>query len=363
MTERAAWVEIDAGALRYNLRLVQQQAGKARVYAVCKGHAYGFGAVMIARAAEAEGLWGVAVGDPADALAIRSAGVRSPILIYASTEAAALPGLARLDVIVTVHDLASLGACLQSRQRFSIKLDCGFGRLGFREDEIGDVIEAIRRADHSLLHGLYAHMADTEDDASIARQVGKFKAMADGFEAAGIRPLEKMIASSRVLIAHPELCMDAINPGRLIYGVLEPQWTGRLAVQPVLAAVKARLIAVKRFQAGQRVGYSREPLSADAVLGVIPYGFADGYPRTPAGGSVLIRGSRVPLVGMRHTEHSIVDLSSLSNVAPGEEVVLLGRQGNDSISLDELVRVTGITDLELVSRLARGPNRRMINDR
>jgi alanine racemase len=125
--------------------------------------------------------------------------------------------------------------------------------------------------------------------------------------------------------------------------------------------VKAKLIAVKRFQAGQRVGYSREPLRADAVLGVIPYGFADGYPRGPGGGWVLVRGARVPLLGMRHTEHSIIDLTSLHEIGPGEEVVLLGRQRNDAITLEDLVKFTGITDLELVSRLARGPNRRLLN--
>jgi alanine racemase len=169
-----------------------------------------------------------------------------------------------------------------------------------------------------------------------------------------------MVASSRILIGAPQLALDAVNPGRLVYGLLEPPWNGRVDAKSALAAVKARIISLKRLAAGTAPGYSAGTVCRDSVVAVIPFGFADGYPRLPAGGTVLVRGRRAPLLGPRHTEHAMVDVTDVPGVALGDEVVLLGRQEDDTITIDEIVAATGVPLIELVPRLARNPRRRLL---
>ena len=355
--QRASWVEIDAGAIRHNLRLIRKLAGRARVYAVCKGDAYGFDAATIAQLAAAEGIDALACGDADDVRAIRAAGVAQPILLYGSTTAQNLPALATLDVIVTAHDPATLATCLAHDLAFSVKLDAGFNRLGFRDEDLQHVLAAAKTHPGARVHGVYTHLTDMDDPASMAAQMQRFNAMAARIDGAGWHGLERMVASSRVMIAAPELALDAVNPGRLVYGIFEAPWDRMVDARSALASVKARIIALKRVAAGAVLGYSGIAVTRPTLLAVIPFGFGDGYPRFPAGGTVLVRGQRAALVGPRHTEHSIVDVTGIEGVALGDEVVLLGAQGGASIGIHELVAHTGIPLIELVPRLACDPRR------
>ena len=127
-----------------------------------------------------------------------------------------------------------------------------------------------------------------------------------------------------------------------------------------LAAVKAEVISLKTIAAGTASGYSGSIAARETLLAVIPFGFADGYPRFPAGGSVLVRGRRAALVGPRHTEHAMIDVTDVSGAALGDEVVLLGMQGDDAITIHEIVAATGVPLIELVPRLAGNPRRRWL---
>lgn len=358
---RAAWVEIDAGAIRHNLRLIRKLAGRARVYAVCKGDAYGFDAATIAELVAGEGIDALACGDPDDVRAIRAAGIALPILLYGSTTAEQLPALAALDVIVTAHDAATLRTCIAHDLAFSVKVDAGFNRLGFRDDDLHHVLAAAKAHPAARVHGVYTHLTDMDDPVSMAAQMARFHALAARIDAAGWRGLERMVASSRVMIAAPELALDAVNPGRLVYGIFEEPWDRRVDARSALASVKARIIALKAVAAGAVPGYGGIAVTRDTLLAVIPFGFGDGYPRFPAGGAVLVRGQRASLVGPRHTEHSIVDVTGIDGVALGDEVVLLGTQGGARIDIHELVAHTGVPLIELVPRLARNRCRVVLN--
>ena len=357
---RASWVEVDAGAVRHNLRLIRALAGSARVYAVCKGDAYGFEVGLIARLAADEQVDALACGDPDDVRQVRAAGVTLPILLYASTAASDLHVLGTPDVVVTAHDVATLQTCLAHDLAFSLKLDSGFHRLGFREQDLGPVLAAAARHPHARVHGVYTHLTGAESPSAVAEQVTRFAAMADRIDAAGWKGLERMVASSRILLAAPHLALDAVNPGRLVYGLLEPPWDRQADTRSALAAVKASIIALKRVAAGAATGYGEGAATRDTVLAVIPFGFIDGYPRHPAGGAALVRGQRVALVGQRHTEHSLLDVTDVAGVALGDEVVLLGAQGDERITMHELAVATGVAQIELVPRLARNPRRRIL---
>jgi alanine racemase len=358
--QRAAWVEIDTGAIRHNLRLVRNLAGNARIYAVCKGDAYGFDAAAVAQLAADEHIDALACGDPEDVRLIREAKITLPILLYGSTEAKDLSAMRELDVIVTAHDAASLAVCIANNLAFSLKLDSGLNRLGFRDEDLDIVLVAARNHPGARVHGAYTHLTDTEVPASVIMQVARFDAMVARINAAGWTGLERMVASSRVLIAAPKLALDAVNPGRLVYGVLEEPWNRLIDARSALASVKATIISLKRVAANAVQAHRGAPIARDRLLAVIPFGFADGYPRLPAGGTALVHGQRVPLLGQRNTEHTIVDVTEVTRVALGDEVVLLGAQGDECIGMHELAESTGVPLIELVARLARNPHRKIL---
>lgn len=350
----AAWVEIDESAIRHNLRLIQQRAGAARVYVVCKGHGYGFDALRVARLAQLEGMGALACGDAADALRIRAAGIALPILLYATTLAEALPAIGQHGVTVTAHDAPSLQACLQHRLPFTLKLDSGFGRLGFTEADL-PLLERTAAAYRDCgPSGAYTHLSDARETGTVARQVELFRTMADRIERAGWTGLERMVASSRILLSHPDLVLDAVNPGRAVYGMLEPPYDAMMACRPALAAVRARVIGVKRVLAGTRLGYSATPVERDTAVAVAAFGFANGYPRMPSGGCAIVRGQRAGIVGPRHTEHTILDVTAIAGVAVGDVATFLGREGGQEITAAQLVESTGVPLIELVARLAAG---------
>jgi alanine racemase len=364
---RPTWVELDLSAMRHNIRLARKLAGPGtRLYAVCKGDSYGVGAAETARVAAEEGCEAVAVGDPADALAIRAAGVALPILAYGTTDPATAPEMARLRVTVTLHDKEGIAAYAASGQKVAAmaELDCGFGRLGFTPDAWTAALPRLLKATNIRLTGLYTHLGATEDRALLDRQMARFQAGAGEAEAAGFTGLEKMVASSRVMIDHPGLALDAVNPGRLIYGLLESPYAERAGSRPVISRVVSRLIQVKDIAAGERIGYGAPGAAGnDRAIraGIAPIGFAGGLPRRFEGGSVLVRGKRAPIVGLASMEHLLLDIGAIADAVPGDEVVLLGSQGDDAITGEELARVTGLEILELLPRLARTLPRRYLD--
>ena len=176
----------------------------------------------------------------------------------------------------------------------------------------------------------------------IEPQVAQFHAASEVAGAAGLRNLDLMVASSRVMIGHRDLNMTAVNPGQMICGILEPPWDQMADIQPAIRAFKSTIIQVKTLS-----------MEREMRIAVAPVGFADGYPRLPAGGAALIRGQRVSIIGPRSTEHTRFDVTNLPNVAVDDEVVLLGRQGDQVITGNEIAAATGVPLIELLPRIGR----------
>ena len=315
------------------------------------------GIEAFARTAVAAGADALATSDPADLSRIRSAGVDAPVLIYPATTPDQAAELAALGAIVSLHDLASVHAFVALRlpiQAF-VKLDCGFGRLGLLREQWTEAFQILAHTVHIHTVGLYTHIGDTEDRERVQSQVATFCEAAEQATAVGLRDLQRMVASSRIAIGYPEARFNAVNPGRALYGILEPPWTARLATRQVIVAAKARVIQVKTLAAGAQVAYAtRGALEESRRIAVIPTGFAAGLPRLPEGGTVLVHGRRAAVLGYRSTEHTVIDVDEIDGVEVGDEVVLLGRQGDEEITAAELCAETGIPLIELLPRLGRG---------
>jgi alanine racemase len=359
--ERPTWAEIDLGAYARNVGVVRSLIGpKVKLFAVGKGDAYGLGSGEIARAAIGAGAYGLATSDPRDAVAIRRAGVTAPLLLYACTTPDRAAEVARLEVIATIHDFESLAAfaALARPVEVFLKLDCGFGRLGFQPDDWPAAFAAARSASSLHVTGLYTHIGHTGDPDLVAEQGRLFQRAGREAEAAGLSDFDLMAASSRVVVGYPDLFFTAVNTGGVLFGVLEEPWCDLVRVEPVLSAVKSRIIQIKDLPPGARIGYDA-PIATQAPLraAVVPFGFSNGYPRFPAGGRVLVAGVSAPIIGSRATEHTVIDVTAIPGAAVGGEVVVLGRQGDREITIAELSDLTGVPMIELVPRLARGSPR------
>lgn len=346
---------IDLDALASNVRTIRSMLRPTdRFYAVCKNNAYGCGARETAETMLAAGADAFAVSDPEDAERIRAAGVKAPILLYASTCPDAADAVADLDLIATVHDFAGLEAFARVKRAVDVhvEVDCGYGRLGFTPDEWPEAFARLSRAPNLNVMGVYTHLTSVEDSAVVGNQAVLFRRACAAAYDAGFRDIERMAASSRVMLGYPELNLNAVNPGRMLYGMIEDPWQGKADLAPVIRSIHSRVLQVKTIPASFDFDWKRHREAPGSLrTAIIAFGFKDGLPRQPAGGTVLIRGRRAPIIGVRSTEHTIVDVTDIPDAAVGDEVTIVGTQGAETISGHEAVAAYRMPMIELLPRM------------
>ncbi len=352
---RPAWSVIDLDALAHNVRTIRSMLRPGdRFYAVCKNNAYGCGTRETAETMLAAGADAFAVSDPEDAERIRAAGVKAPILLYASTCPDAAEAVAELDLIATVHDFDGLDAFSRVKRAIDVhvEVDCGYGRLGFTPNEWRDAFDRLRQAPNLNVVGIYTHLTSVEDAAAVGKQAELFRKAAAEAHAAGFREIERMAASSRVMLGYPELNLNSVNPGRMLYGMIEDPWQGKADLAPVIRSIHSRVLQVKAIPASFDFDWKRHRDAPGTLrTAIIAFGFKDGLPRQPAGGSVLIRGKRAPVIGLRATEHTIVDVTDVPGVTAGDEVTIVGTQGSETISGHDAVAMYQMPMIELLPRM------------
>ena len=360
---RPSWVEIDLGVIAHNLKLTRELIGDdVKLYAVCKADALGCGLLPVARTLEAHGADAIAVSDPADVVELREAGIRLPILLFASTLPEQAADVAELDVIPAVHDMPSLDAFAGVGRTIEVffKIDAGLGRLGFAEHQWQEAFEAARRKPNLRIKGLYTHLSKPEDRTITAEQAARFERACGAAHTAGFRDFERMAASSRVVLGYPELHYTAVDPGSLLLGLVGPPWAGMAPTRPAIRALKSRIIQVQQHPAGATlgIGYGK-PIASERAMrtAVIPIGFADGLNHVPPLGEVLVCGRRAPVLGRRSNDFSLLDVTGIQGAEVGSEAVLLGRQGEAEISATELAESLGHPMIELLPRIARSTRR------
>ncbi|MNR96556.1 Alanine racemase [compost metagenome] len=348
---RGCWVEVDTGAIRNNYRQLRRNLPpQVKVYGCLKRNGYGCGTGVVASVLTQESIDGFAVASIADAVAIRERGVSKPILLYPGPGLEDAGSIARYDLTITISSIEEL---LQWRRALTMvkafmKLDLGFYRAGATPACMPELLQAAAQFPDVKVLGLYAHMSELPgSSADQARlQLATMRATLSTLEAVGHRPPLVMMSSSEGVLHHPEMDFDAVDPGALLFGISDDFEPARpMALQPALKTIASRLVSIKRVDA------SLGPLPAGLgfrpgmVLGVMAMGWGDGLPRhLPEGAVGLVRERRARLFGPTHLEHVRIDLTDIPEVRCGDEVVLLGRQGNAVITHDELTAGLG-TDL------------------
>jgi len=331
---------------------------------VVKADAYGHGAVAVSRALSIEGCAHFGVATISEARELRDSGCRARIYLLGGFFPDNARRVVELDLTPLVFDRDSIhaigaAAAALGRRDFPVhlKLDTGATRLGVRLDELDGAIEQLRREPHLRLEGAGTLLASAHDPSSPVtdRQLGEFAAAIGRLAAAGLEPAVTHIANSAALVLRSDSHRDLVRPGLAIYGLPPVAAVAeRAALRPVMT-FKTRLLQVKRVEAGVGVSYGHTFVTQRAsLLGVLAVGYADGYRRgLQHGGEVLIRGRRAPVVGAVCMDLTMADVSDIPDARAGDEVILWGISGNESISVNDVARLAQTISYEMLCTVGR----------
>ncbi|MGE3619626.1 MAG: alanine racemase [Acidimicrobiia bacterium] len=363
-----AWADVDLGAIRANVATLRDRAGGVALCAVVKADGYGHGAVPVARAALAGGASVLGVAQVPEARALREAGVDARILLLSEPRPDEVAEAVGLDLDVAAYRSevvqALAGAATRARPtRVHVKVDTGMHRVGAPPHDVVALAGQVDAAPTLELSGLWTHcaVADEPGDPYTDRQLDLFEAAVDAVEAAGLHPVLRHAANSAAAICHPRSRFDMVRCGIAVYGIPPaPGLAGEVALSPALR-LASEVAFVKRVAAGERISYGlRHGFGHDSVVATVPVGYADGVRRDLGlrGQEVLVGGVRRPIVGVVTMDQLMVDCGPSATVGVGDEVVLLGGQGDERISPDEWAARAGTISYEVVCAIGARVERR-----
>jgi len=369
---RTAWLEIDLEALADNLAALRDLAGTGiPVRPVVKADAYGHGAVPVALALEGSGADGFCVAAVDEALELRGAGVRGPILVLYPVPSAWVREAARLGISVAGGDLRALAETARSATGLAadqplgvhLEVETGLGRGGLAGPDLVAAARLIEAAPGLVLGGLWTHFQAVEDPAGTEVQVARFDAAVAAIAAAGFALPARHVAASAALMTDDTIAYDGVRPGLAVYGLMPDELDGfagadRVAARfrPVMSLV-ARAVRVADLPAGSGISYGPTFRTArPSRIATLPLGYGDGWSRALSNrASALVRGRRVPLVGNVAMDAVMADVTDVPGppVDLTDEFVLIGRSGDERIRVEELARLRTTNSWEVVTDMSR----------
>jgi alanine racemase len=359
---RPTWAEIDLGATAYNVKRIKEIVGpRVDVMAVVKAEAYGHGALEVARTALQSGASWLGVAALNEAIPLRQAGISAPIGVLGWTPGWLAQQAIEHDIACAVFDIDTAGAFGRAAQaigrpaRLHVKLNTGMNRLGLPPDEAADAIERMSALQGVSIEGVFTHFAraDEADPAYTQQQIARFKQVLSEVEARGVAIPIRHAANSPGVLRFPESHFDMVRLGIAMHG-LDPSDDVPLPgdFRPVLA-LKTLVAQVQTLPPGSPVSYGGSYVTRGYErIAVLPIGYADGFRRKPANwGEVLVRGLRAPIVGRVCMDQCMIDVTHIPGVAQGDEVVLIGAQGEDRIRAEEVAARLGTNNYEVASMI------------
>ena len=346
-----------------------------RIIAVVKANAYGHGASEVGLALERAGAAMLACADIEEGIVLRRAGVKIPILVFGALGISDLQGVFEFDLTPTIstpsaaHALQAAAAkyiesdgasaafrpkdYLRSKLRCHLKIDTGMNRLGFRHDNLARTLPEIARSEHLAIDAVYTHFAtaDEPEHPAFGEQRERFEKVLAMLPSLGITPKYRHAANSAALLRDERVWYDFVRPGLLLYGIVPPPLAALLPLRPALS-LHSRIVHVKGMRSGEGTGYGLHSKADEPrTIAVVPAGYADGLDRRMAGRAfMLVRGKRVPVVGSVCMDMTMIDVTGM-DVSTGDEVVIVGEQGEESIGMREVAASIGTIPYELLCRV------------
>ncbi len=353
---------IDHAALRWNLSQIKKKIGRnVNILSMVKADAYGHGAVPVAQTLAAAGSDALGVATVEEGIELRQSHIKQPILVLAGAYVEQLDQFLKYKLTPVLHELETLKALdgkVQARRTtlgIQLEVDTGMGRIGFPSAESDAWLPALGKLKAVKLAGVFSHFADAEtaNENYTERQLKNFQQVLDRLRRAGIVHSSSHMSKSAALITVPAAHFAMVRPGLILYGMYpSPQIKKQISLKPVLSW-RTRIIQLKRSPAGSSVGYGRTFVTKrNSLIATLPVGYADGYRRLLSNrAQVLVRGQRAPVVGRVSMDLTTVDVTDIRNVQQGDEVVLVGRQGNAEITADEMAAWANTISYEIFTSI------------
>ena len=361
MFERSVWAEIDLTAIDYNVRQIRKMtANSAQICAVVKADAYGHGAIAVARTMLHAGADRLAVAIINEALELRRAGFRVPILILGYTPACQAAIVVDQDITQTIFDLDSAralsGAAVAAGKMVNvhIKIDTGMSRIGILPEDAGEFATAVAALPGIRIEGVFSHFAtaDSRDKSFTYEQYKQFTEGLEYIKAKGITIPIRHIANSAAILDLPNMHLDMVRPGIILYGLWpSDEMLQTIELRPAMK-FKAQVAFTKELPTNTAISYGRTYFTEKpSQIATLPVGYADGWSRLLANkASVLIRGQRAPLVGRVCMDQCMIDVTHIPGVVEGDEALLFG--GAD-LPVEEVAKHMGTINYEIVSMVGK----------
>lgn len=345
MTQRATFAEIDLKAIAHNLNEIRKKASPAKIIAVVKTDAYGHGVKEIAELVVRQGVDYLGVALVEEGIELRNHGATIPILVFGGFFENQIELFLQHDLELTLFDenlvsALSRKALSKGKQaKVQIKVDTGMGRVGIDWREAVDFICKIKEFVNLKIVGIYTHFAasDARDKSYAHLQVRRFRKVLAQLDESGVNIPLKHAANSGAILDLPDSLLDMVRPGVSLYGYFPSQETTEsIELKPAMS-LKSHVLAVQKMEEESSISYSMTyKTDRKTKIAIVPIGYGDGYNRLFSNrGEVLIGGKRYPVVGRVCMDQIMIDVGAQSNIAVGDEVVLLGKQGNEEISIYE----------------------------
>jgi alanine racemase len=353
---------IDAEALRENFRQIRKKTGAdSKILSVIKANAYGHGAAVVAAILEKQGSDGFGVATVEEGMELRRAGIQAPVLVLAGIYEEQLeevirnrltPVICSLEMLREIETAAlKIGHALN----FHLKVDTGMGRIGLVASEVESWLPALGELKALRLEGLLSHFSQAESVQGeyTQNQLQSFRGLLGRLRGSGYHPPLVHMANSAAVITLPAAYFSMVRPGLMLYGAYpSAHMAANIQLKPVLSW-QTKILQLKKVPQGSRISYGGTFVTKrKSMIATLPVGYADGYHRLLSNRSaVLIRDQRAPVVGIVCMDLTMVDVTDIRNVKQGDEVVLIGKQGGESISVDEMASWANTIPYEILTSI------------
>ncbi|WP_315111103.1 alanine racemase [Clostridium intestinale] len=371
---RPVWAEVDLGRIEHNVKQIKSLCENKKIYGVVKADAYGHGALDIVQVLLKSGVTDLAVALITEALEIIKSGINVPILILGFTPLTFAEDILNNNIEQTVYDLEyakKLSEIAQEKNKTAkihIAVDTGMGRIGFLPNEKGmEAVRQISKLPNINIEGIFTHFstADEADKTYSLEQLAKFNKFVDDLENEGIKINIKHASNSAGIMDLPEAHFNAVRPGIIMYGYYPSNEVikERLDLKPALT-LKTSVVHVKTLPKDMYISYGRKyKTDKERVIATLPIGYADGYTRALSNkGKVIVNGKLASIVGAVCMDQCMIDVTDVGTVKVGDEVILLGENGNTRFNADDLAELLDTINYEIICMIGRRVPRVYINN-
>ncbi len=358
---RPVWAEINLSNLDYNIKNIKAKIGDREMIGVIKADAYGHGSVKVAEVLRENGCRIFAIATLQEAITLREAGAKEEIIILGLTPDMYADTIVKYDITPVFCDSANAKAFSDAAAKAGkvvsglIAVDTGMGRIGYLADDLDYAAEDLKKVaalPNFRIRGMFSHMstADAFDKTYSHQQEAKYNRFYEAMTAAGIEIPFRTLANSASVMEIPSVYFDACRPGIILYGCYPSDEVdvNQLSLKPVMS-VKANIVHLKDVPAGFSVGYGRKYISEKpSKIATIALGYADGYPRPySAQAKVIVNGVIAPIAGNICMDQCMIDVTDVPDVKVGDEVIVMGTDGKNTILADDIAKATGTINYEI----------------